>query len=332
MIEVIHFQRKQRPEGNFSLEFIFEDVRHQLQDKVKFTVVRAKNFSNGIWPRIQNALVAKKSQGAVNHITGDVHYLNLFFDKRNCILTVLDCGFMGHPNPIAKAFYKTFWLTLPERRSRFITAISEATRQQIIGYTKCDPAKVFVIPVAVSSMYQPSPKSFNVVKPRLLQIGTAPNKNIPRLIEAIRGIPCTLVIVGRINSDITDSLNKHKIDFVNRINISDEELLKEYTDCDIVTFISTFEGFGMPIIEANCVERVVITGNLTSMPEVAGDAACIVDPFSVTAMREGIEKIISNEDYRNDLIEKGKSNRGRFQSKNIAAMYYDLYKKVYEQN
>ena len=82
----------------------------------------------------------------------------------------------------------------------------------------------------------------------------------------------------------------------------------------------------MPIIEANAIGRPVITSGLYSMPEVAGNAACIVDPFNCGEIKEGIQKIINNDVYRNDLVEKGYRNAQRFSVDMIATEYYQLYK------
>jgi len=84
----------------------------------------------------------------------------------------------------------------------------------------------------------------------------------------------------------------------------------------------------MPILEAQAVGRPVITSNILSMPEVAGDAACLVDPFDVSAIREGILKIIQDGSYREELIRKGQMNIRRFDPEKIALQYLDLYKKV----
>jgi len=330
--EVVHFQRRQRGEGNFSLEFIFEDVRKHLSDKIKFKVVYAKYFSNGIWKRLANLFNSVKHQGEINHVTGDIHYINLLFDKKRTILTVLDCGFMYLGNPLGRSIYKLFWLTLPEKKSKYITAISTATKSEIVKFTGCDPSKIFIIPVAVSELYQPQEKEFNAQCPVLLQIGTSSNKNIARLAEGISGIDCKLVIVGRVDQDLKKLLEDYKINYRNKINLSMDELYNEYVNCDIVTFVSTFEGFGMPIIEGNCVERVVITGNTTSMPEVGGNAAHYVDPFSVDEIRKGIHQLIRDADYRKSLIENGRTNKLRFSNEKIAHMYYDLYLKLWNEN
>ncbi|HZV69768.1 MAG TPA: glycosyltransferase [Saprospiraceae bacterium] len=327
--EVVHFQRKNRVGGNFSLEFIFEDVRKRLADRINFRVVYANRYSNGIYNRIRNTLDACREQGEINHVTGDIHYVNLFFDKRKTILTILDCGFMKDRGVLRKYLLKLFWLKIPEKKSTCITAISNATKDDIVRYTGCDPAKVFVIPVAVSELFQPIPKEFNSHCPVLLQLGTASNKNLDRLIRAIENINCKLVIIGRLSENQIALLNENRIEYSNFVFITPEEVYSHYINCDIVTLVSTYEGFGMPIIEANCVERVVVTGNNTSMPEVGGDAACYVDAFSEQDIRKGILSIIENKEYRDNLIEKGKQNKLRFSGESIAAMYENLYNRIY---
>ena len=74
--------------------------------------------------------------------------------------------------------------------------------------------------------------------------------------------------------------------------------------------------------------RPVLTSNLSSMPEVAGSAACLVDPFDVISIRNGLLKIVNNEEFRNNLIATGFENYKRFDAQRIAEMYFDLYRKV----
>jgi glycosyltransferase involved in cell wall biosynthesis len=172
------------------------------------------------------------------------------------------------------------------------------------------------------------PKHFNTDCPRLLQIGTAPNKNVERLIEAIEGMECTFVVIGKLTESQRTLLAEREIKFINRMNLTQEELYEEYGRADIVTFVSTFEGFGMPIIEANCIERPVIAGNNSSMPEVGGDAALYVDAYSVEDIRSGLTRLLSDEGLRNRLIENGRRNRERFSNRAIADMYGALYERV----
>ncbi len=96
----------------------------------------------------------------------------------------------------------------------------------------------------------------------------------------------------------------HKIDYENFVNLKMKNYLKSIKRCDILFFASTYEGFGMPIVEANIVGRPVITSNFYSMPEVAGDSALIVDPYNIDEIRNGILKIINDDVNRNELIKK----------------------------
>jgi glycosyltransferase involved in cell wall biosynthesis len=246
-------------------------------------------------------------------------------DRRRVILTILDCGMMKRKKGIAKKFVQWFYLSLPVSRAHIVTAISEETKKEIIHYTGCSPNKIEVIPVAVSSIYKPCPKKFNEEKPVILQIGTGPNKNLLRLIKALEGLNCHLTIVGKLSAEQLEALKTHNVDFSNEYNITNERLLEKYKECDILTFVSTFEGFGMPIVEANSVERVVITSNISSMPEVAGKAAHLVDPFSVEEIRTGFLYIVRNRSYREKLLKEGRVNKLRYDGNKIASMYYNLY-------
>ena len=164
--------------------------------------------------------------------------------------------------------------------------------------------------------------------PRILQVGAAHNKNIPRLVEALEGIPCILEIIGKKQDQYESMLQARKIQYEYTSGLSDEEMVRRYEEADIIALASTYEGFGMPILEGQTVGRPVITSNVFSMPEVAGDAACIVDPFDVRSIRQGILKIINDQEYRNSLIEKGFENVKRFQAETIALQYFELYKYV----
>lgn len=328
-IKVNFFQRKPRAGFSFSLEHIFEDVRKRLSDKIEANVYISKCYNDGYLSKFINIIEASFRQGpVVNHITGETHFLNLLMRRNRVVLTVLDCGMMFRKSGLSQLIVKWLYLSAPVSRAKIITAISEGTKQEIVKYTGISPQNIRVIPVAINDIYQPVPKIFNKEKPVILHIGTGYNKNLLRLISALNGISCNLTIVGKLSDEYLLALKENRIDYSNEYNISNERLLEKYVECDILAFISTFEGFGMPIVEANAVERAVITSNISSMPEVALNSACLVDPYSIEAIRTGIMKIINDDSFREELINNGRLNKLRFEANKIANMYYEVYEEI----
>jgi glycosyltransferase involved in cell wall biosynthesis len=326
---VNYFQRKPRKGFSFSVEHIFEDVRKRLADRIDASVYISTCYNDGYYTKLVNILEAAfRQRKGINHITGEVHFLNLLMKKGSTILTIHDCGMMPRKTGLSKKIVKWLYLSAPLKRAEIVTAVSETTKQEIIAYTGCKPEKIKVIPVAIDPLYAPFPKLFNKAKPVILHIGTGANKNLLRLIEALEGISCHLTIVGKLNKEYLEALRSHETDYSNEYNISNERLLEKYQECDILAFVSTFEGFGMPIVEANAVERVVVTSSISSMPEVAADAACLVDPYQVESIRAGILKVIEDDRYRESLLEKGRKNKTRFDPDEIANQYYHLYHTV----
>lgn len=333
MIRVVHFTRKPRPLGNFSIETYFGIIREQLKDKISIEVVQSRYLSNGLFRRIYNTIEAALRQKEVNHVLGDVTFLSTFLKKRKTITTFLDCNVLAASSGIKHHLIKLFWFKIPVLRSGYITTISDATRQELIKYSGCPSEKIRVIYVSISEKFQRNEKPFDSKLPCILQLGTAPNKNINRLVEAIREIPCRLTIIGKVDDELKAKLMDYNIQhLLVETHLTEEEVIAYYHQCDIVSFVSTYEGFGMPIVEANAIGRCVITGNTTSMPEVAADAACVVDPFSISQIAGGLKKIINNNEYRTELISNGYKNAERFNKKVIAEQFLNLYKEVYQKS
>jgi glycosyltransferase involved in cell wall biosynthesis len=314
--------------GNYSVEFIFKDVRNRLRPYVTAKEAYATYESTGLWHRLYICLEALGRQSEVNHITGDINFIGILLRRKKTIQTILDCVALEKTTGIRHAILKTFWISLPVKRAKYVTAISESTKKEILKHVNCDPAKIVVIPVAISERFTPREKAFNERRPRILQLGTAPNKNIPCLAEALQGIECDLDIIGKHDPELERVLQDKGISYHYHSGLSDEEVLKKYEMADIIALASTYEGFGMPILEGQAVGRPVITSNILSMPEVAGDAACLVDPYDAGSIRQGILKIIHDAAYREDLVRRGYQNVKRFDPQAIALQYFDLYKKV----
>jgi glycosyltransferase involved in cell wall biosynthesis len=328
-MKIVYFSRKPRALGNFSIETYFKLIRENLGEEFEAVNCEAPFENNGLFKRLGNAIYCAFKQGDVNHITGDVHYLATFLKKRKTILTILDCGMLHELTGLKHKIFKLFWFEIPFKKVKIITAISTATKNDIIKLTACPEEKIKVIYVAISNIFSRCEKIFNTAEPRILQIGTAHNKNLERLIPALNGINCKLVIIGKIDGPTVLLLqqNQIKYELFDR-RLSEDEVVEEYKKCDILAFVSTLEGFGMPIIEANTVGRIVITGNISSMPEISGDAACLVDPFSVEAILIGLKKVINDKEYRDELIENGFKNAQRFTIKTLADEYAAIYKSL----
>lgn len=329
MIQVILICRKPF-KGQFSIEGYFDRVVSALSNlTVSAKKVVVPFYSKGLIQRLGIIFFSYFNQKTVTHITGDIQFAAILTAPERTVLTVLDCQVLVRSSGIRKKLLKYFWFILPTRRVAAITVISAETRRQLLYHVpSINPKKIHIVPVSVSELFKPVPKSFISDCPRILQIGTKSNKNVSRLVAALKGLSCLLVIVGQLDDKLKQSLKENTINYENLINLSDEELVEQYQRCDILAFVSTYEGFGMPIVEAQVVERVVVTSNCSSMPEVAGDGACLVDPYNVESIRIGIERVITDPEYRNSLIEAGRDNCKRFDNAVITRQYLEIYQAI----
>jgi glycosyltransferase involved in cell wall biosynthesis len=325
---IVHFQRKPFP-GQFSIENLFANLRATMGELGHDVVAAEVPYtSKGIWRRLANMVWAARRQGAVNHVTGDIHFLAIGLRGHSTILTIHDCHGLERLRGVRRWLFKLLWFDLPLRRAAAVTVISHETKRQLMRHLKAPPEKIEVIPDAVSPVFRPSPKEFNADCPQILHIGTMPNKNLPRLIQAIQGLNCRLKVVGILDDSLRAELQRSGIAFDCEANLGEADMYRAYREADLLCYASTYEGFGMPIIEAEWVERPVITSNCSSMPEVAGAGACLVDPFDVASIRAGLLRVMSDASYRNRLIEAGRKNRERYSLREVASQYLALYRRV----
>jgi len=322
-MNITFFQRS--PKAGFSIHRVFSPIINNLENEniSKFDVPCHRALPLSILRNIFFVFKHRNKHG-INHITGDIHYCMIALYGCKTVLTIHDLSAMdSKTNPITKSLAKFLWFTIPLSIADKVVCISNHTKNDLMKITK--RTDIEVIYNAVDPIFKTNNKNFNIFKPCILQIGTAWNKNILNIIEAVSSITCHLRIIGLCDISILNKLKLYNISFSIGINLTDYEILDEYKKCDIVSFCSIYEGFGMPIIEGNAIGRCVITSSIPPMNEIASNSACLINPNSIKSIRKGFSEIINNQDYRKQLIKNGRKNAERFQIFNTIKLYSEIY-------
>jgi glycosyltransferase involved in cell wall biosynthesis len=328
MTKTLHFISRRRLPNYHSIEELFLSIQKALQPSFTSHWIELPYSGASPMSIIKNLSAEKPRKNTIYHITGDVHYMGIRLGKR-AVLTIHDVGSVTSKQGWLGRFYiKCFWFWLPALCVRKITVISEFTKQELLHIIPFKKKDIHVIHNPVNPVFQFSEKPFNTLKPKVLLMGTKPNKNLNRIFKALHGLSCELIIVGALNEVQTALLNSLNLNYHNKVKLTVSDIYNCYVECDMLCFPSLYEGFGMPIIEAQSVGRPVITSNLGAMKEVAGDGACLVDPCNVAAIRTGVLKVINRSDYRERLIQNGRQNVKRFTLEHIAQQYQTLYKQM----
>src|SRR5688572_3145769 len=313
-----------------SIEKAFRQIAKALPDGRFETTFEQLPHLNNASGTLKNLLFFRPGAKAdIYHMTGQAHYIALVLPRKRTVLSIMDIRFLYMYRGLRRFVLKKLLLDLPVKRIDHITAISEETKREIVRYTGCAPEKIRVLDLPLFDEFEPGDDvPFNSAKPRILQVGTTDNKNIPNLARALRGLDCRLVIIGRLDKTQLEVLQENEIDLENRFDLDDDELKEEYRKADLVIFCSTYEGFGLPIIEAQSMRKPVVTSDLSPMAETAGGGAALADPHEVASIRNAIVKVINDPEYRAKIVRKGAENVSRFEPRTVAAQYAELYEEI----
>lgn len=245
-----------------------------------------------------------------------------------------DLAFEHFPEDVKKSeawHYKKYFPQYAEKAKKIIT-VSEYTKQDILAHYKVAPKKIEIVHNACNELFQPlDEKGIAAVRNRYTNgeryfhsVGAIqPRKNLNRLLLAFERFkeetasPMKLLLVGRKAWNFDEVIHsysnaKFKDDIVFTGFVSDTELVEIYGGSSGLCYVPYFEGFGIPIVEAMACDVPVITSNISSMPEVAGDAALLVDPKSVEEIAAAMKRLAESPDLASQLIDKGRLRRQVF--------------------
>lgn len=264
------------------------------------------------------------------HITGDISYTACWLIGRKVLLTIHDIGRYKELKGLKKLIFGLVWIQLPCMVAKKVITVSRYTKEDIISnFPFISKSKIEVIGNGFNPGFAPKPKQFDTEHPRLLHVGTAPHKNLSTVIAAVQGLSTTLIIIGQLSDEQRIQLNISEVKYENYVDLDQQSLQVQYELADIVVFVSTHEGFGMPIIEAQAMGRPVIASRLAAIPEVAGNGAAYVNnPYDADELATNILRIMKDTAYRTELIREGFINVAKYTYIKMASSYMDLYRRM----
>lgn len=262
-------------------------------------------------------------------------------------------------NPL-KRLRQNLYLNLQKRAlnnsSRFVITVSENSKNDIIGFLGISSDKIAVIPEAVEPNFRPSSQNEILEVKNKYRIegeylfchsSFSAYKNLIRLIDAFaliaRDFPNLQMVFGghvsdsdwqgknyyrRLVSKITSFGLSNKVIFTDFVP---EEILPAlYSGAKIFVYPSLYEGFGIPILEAQACDLPVVTSRTSSLPEVSGDSALLADPLDMADIAEKISSFLRNENLRLNYVGRGRENVKRFSWQKSARETIEVFRKVYE--
>jgi glycosyltransferase involved in cell wall biosynthesis len=332
-----------------------------ISETSNFNIVEISGGPYPYWEQIKLPLIASAYKCDILHCTSNTAPL---YVKSPLVTTLHDIIYMEESvlkQITSKAswyqkignIYRRIIVNGVVKKSHCLITVSDFEKKNISGFFNEKTIKnIKTIHNGVSDHFLKSPDvielnkvktKYNLPDQYMLHIANKdPRKNTKNVLKAFKGFLNTtnvdykLVLLGYNEKDLLTALSeinaKNLIDKIDLLGyVSDQDLPAIYRLSQLFLFPSLREGFGIPIIEAMACGVPVITSNSSSMPEIAGDAACIVNPMESEAILQGILKISSDSEYKNELIRKGLERCEQFSWDNMALQVLDVYKKMFNE-
>jgi len=312
-------------------------VLEELEQKLSLVVVQPKNsnkYLSHLWSHLKLPFMK------ADIIFCPANTAPLFVPKsKRLVMTIHDVAFLTQPQSFSKFFRYYYRFLVPKniQRADKILTVSEYSKREIESYYKDAKGKVKVVSLGVDD-------SFRVLsrekKEYILYVGSLnARKNFTGVIKAFLSLgqdDVKLIIVGNFSSNFTldekaqsvlQEAKKHSsIEF--RSRVSNDELVELYNEAKLFVFPSFYEGFGLPVLEAMACGTPVITSNLSSLPEVGGDAVLYCDPYSVEDIRQKIEQVLSDATLQEQMSKKGLTRAKEFSWEKSAQEHIRVFEEV----
>lgn len=265
------------------------------------------------------------------------------------VVTIHCTKYIKHPEDFDSTglFVLKALIPISARKSDKIITVSNCTKSEVIDTYKVLPEKIAVIPYAAANHFNPSGnmaeflhEKYGIIGKYILSVAsTKPHKNVQGLIEAYiklkeeRGIEHKLVLVGDKRPLLKHNWFSRYSNWQDHILftgiIPNNELSPLYSNADAFVFVSKYESFGIPIIEAMSCGTPVVTSTSYAMPEVAAGCALLADPDNTNDIAEKIYELLTKEDLKTKLVERGKKHADTFSWKNTAEMTLKVFEEIY---